>query len=315
MPRPLVIDTIVDLSPLVPKIGATDTVPAALEPAILGNYGAADEQTRLFAVIDAAQVPGLTDILESQELDHRCLYAGSALEEHGDLAPWLVELRPDDRMLRNLMTAAPTPQEDGPWHFWRRQVGIFLRSDQPLDVLWSHFRKYTKLHDVHGDVFFLRFFEPDFLAAMMAQAEPGEVAGFFAPLHSVVAIEQRHPETFAANILSAHPDLDAAPTRMVLTRRKWRAMQLVEYNRRARQICVAHDIPKAEHQAFVDTAVRLQTHGFDHERNLLDTFDVLKQVDPGHHPSIWQMIASGAHSMGFILFKAREHFGLERNAS
>ncbi|SFR65234.1 DUF4123 domain-containing protein [Litoreibacter janthinus] len=311
MSRPLLIDTIVDISPLAPELDPTDTVPAQLQPALLGDYGAESGQARLYAILDAAQATGLVDMFETQELPHTCLYSGDAMANMGDLSPWLIELRPDDRMLRDLMTAADTADEDGPWHFWRRQIGIFLRSDLPLEELRLHFRKYTKLPDEEGDTFFLRFFEPDFLAALLGQATPGEIAGFFAPLKSVIAIEQPRPEVWAASVMSANPELDAAPTRMTLTRRKWRAMQLVEYNRHARKICVAHSIPKAEHQAFVDTAVRLQTYGFDHDTNLVDAFKVLQKVDHAHHPSIWKTIASGELSLGFILYKVRQHFGLE----
>ncbi|WP_394200114.1 DUF4123 domain-containing protein [Litoreibacter albidus] len=315
MSRPLVIDTIVDLHPLAHALGATDTVPAPLAPALLADHGTDAGQTRLYAVLDAAQATGLIDMLENQELPHTCLYSGKAMENMGDLSPWLVELNPDDRMLRDLMTATDSPDTDAPWHFWRRQIGIFLRSDASLETLRAHFRKYTKLRDEAGDTFFLRFFEPDFLAAMMGQASAGEIAGFFGPLHSVIAIEQPRPEVWAANILSAAPDLDAAPEPMVLTRRKWRAMQLVEYNRNARRLCVERAIPEAEHQAFVATAVRLQTHGFSHETNLLDAHHVLSRIAPEEHPAIWRTIASGEHSMGFILFKLREHYGLGRKSA
>ncbi|WP_281858342.1 DUF4123 domain-containing protein [Litoreibacter halocynthiae] len=311
MSRPLLIDTIVDLSPLAHELASTETVPPKLQPALLGGYGTGPDQTRLYAVLDAAQATGLVDMLEDQGVPHTCLYSGEAMANIGDLSPWLVELRPDDRMLRDLMTATDSEDTDAPWHFWRRQVGIFLRSDQSLDALRAHFRKYTKLRDETGDSFFLRFFEPDFLAAMLGQATPGEIAGFFAPLHSVIAIEQPRPEVWAASVISADPNLDAAPEPMVLTRRKWRAMQLVEYNRHARRVCIDHAIAKPEHQAFVDTAVRLQTHGFNHDTNLVDAFRVLQQVDHTHHPSIWQTIASGELSLGFILYKVRQHFSLQ----
>ncbi len=313
MSRSLLIDTIVDLVPLAHELGSTDIVPPQLLPALLGDYGDDSGQTHLYAILDAAQVTGLIDMFENQGLEHVCLYSGAAMSSVGDLSPWLVRLRPEDRMLRDLMTATDSENSDAPWHFWRRQIGIFLRSDKSLQELRAHFRKYTKLPDETGSTFFLRFFEPDFLAAMLGQASPGEIAGFFAPLHSVIAIEQPRPEVWAANILFADPELDAKPEPMVLTRRKWRAMQLVSYNRHARKICVDHNIPTAEHSAFVDTAVRLQTHKFDVVANLLDAFALLKRIDPQEHPNFWLTVASGKYSMGFILYKAHERFGLERS--
>lgn len=315
MSRPLTVDTIVDLVPLVPELGATDTVTPQLLPALLGDYGTDSGQTRLYAILDAAQATGLIEMLENQDLPHVCLYSGEAMNNLGELSPWLVELRPDDRMLRDLMTATASADTDAPWHFWRRQIGIFLRSDKSLIELRAHFRKYTKINDNSGDTFFLRFFEPDFLAAMLGQASPGEIAGFFAPLHSVIAIEQPRPEVWAANILSSDPELDAIPEPMVLTRRKWRAMQLVEYNRNSRRLCLECNIPDAEHEAFVGTTVRLQTHGFSHDTNLIDAHHVFTRIPPQEHPAIWQTIASGNHSMGFILFKLRDHYGLGRKSA
>ncbi|WP_298262169.1 DUF4123 domain-containing protein [uncultured Litoreibacter sp.] len=312
MSRSLIIDTIVDLIPLAPELGSTDTVPSLLLPALLGDHGSDSGQTHLYAVLDAAQATGLVEMLENQDLPHSCLYSGEAMANMGDLSPWLVELQPDSRMLRDLMTATDSPDTDAPWHFWRRQIGILIRSDQSLTTLRAHFRKYTKLVDEQGDSYFLRFFEPDFLTALLGQATDGEIAGFFAPLHSIVAIEQPHPETWAAKVLSVDPALDVAPESMKLTRRKWRAMQLVEYNRHARKLCVEHDIPKSDHAAFVDTAVRLQTYHFSHDTDLLGAFDLLKQINPSEHATFWQTVASGKFSMGFILYKARQHFGLER---
>ncbi|MEP3348271.1 MAG: DUF4123 domain-containing protein [Litoreibacter sp.] len=313
MSRPLVIDTVTDLIPLAPELGSTDTVPPQLLPAMLGDYGTDADQTRLYAILDAAQATGLIEMLEDQGLSHTCLYSGEAMENIGDLSPWLVELKPDCRMLRDLMTATDSLDTDAPWHFWRRQIGIFIRSDQSLETLRSHFRKYTKLVDDHGDTFFLRFFEPDFLAAILGQATAGEIAGLFVPLHSLVAIEQPHPDAWAAKIITADAGLDADPERMILTRQKWRAMKLVSFNRYARKICVERDIPEDDHAAFVDTAVRLQTHNFDNETDLLNAFSFLKRIDPNEHSNFWQTIASGKYSMGFILYKARQHFGLEES--
>lgn len=314
MPRPLLLDTLVDLTPLAPKPGATQDVPDALQGPLLDNLGTEDGQTKLYAVIDAAQVTGLQDMLEDQQISAKCLYTGDALERHSELAPWLVELNPGDRLLRGLMTAAPTPEADAGWHLWRNQVGIFIRSAQPLEALWRHFRRYTRIQEEGGGTFLFRFFEPDFLAPMLMQAEPGEIAGFFAPLDKIIAIEQRQPEIWAASILSAS-EITEPPRPMVLTRRKYRALKLVEFNRTAQRICRTHGLPPEQHRAFIDTAVRLQDSSYFYERHLLEAFALLRRMPFDRHAEFWRVATTEKYSLPFILHQFEEQYGLQRKAS
>ncbi len=301
MSSQLRIDQISDLVPLENTFGATDIVPELLEEPVLGG------DIALFAVLDGAKVPGIVEMCMAENLRHQCLYIGEAFEEHADVAPWLVELTPQAKLLRNMMTRG-----EAAWHLWDRQAGILIRSPQSFDALWAHLRKFTLLPDEEGNRFFFRFFEPDFLSAVLQQAEPGEVAHFFAAIDRIVTVEQLRPEVWTASVLSVDPEPEIDPAPFVLTRRKWQAMQHVEFTRTACRLCVEYDIAASDHEEFVKTAVWLQRYGYSHDTNLVDAFVVLQQIGPDHQGPIWRTISEGDYSMGFILHETRRRFGLER---
>lgn len=118
-------------------------------------FGQADPALQTFALLDAARIPGLVEILAASDLGHRCLFVGDALDELGDVAPWLVELKPDHKFTQNLFTA-----DDAPWAYWDAEPGIFLRAPGPLDAVRRHLRKSTRVPTESGDIQFFRFWEP-----------------------------------------------------------------------------------------------------------------------------------------------------------
>ena len=148
-----------EVGPLVHKIGQDDaaSVPEPLNEPLFGTLSASSGETSLqtYAILDAAKVVGLPELLATSGLEHRCFYKGDMLDELGDVAPWIVRLEEEHQFTRNLFT-----QGDAPWHLWDDEAGIFLRSSQGLDVLWQHFRKYTKVQNNSCASVYFRFWEP-----------------------------------------------------------------------------------------------------------------------------------------------------------
>lgn len=166
----LTIQTIENVKPLDLQLGAAPkrTVPDALydvlfkqpEPteadiAAVGGDTSAVPLMQTYAVLDAGKVFGLTTLLESSDLEHRCLFVGAAYEDLKDVAPWLVQLKDETTFTRNLFTKG-----EAPWHMWSAAPGIYLRARQPIDTVWRHLRGFTRLQDEAGKWFFFRFWEP-----------------------------------------------------------------------------------------------------------------------------------------------------------
>ena len=120
-----------------------------------------------YAVLDAAKVQGLPEMLETSGLDHACLFQGAAAEDYGDVAPWIVRLEEGHRLTRGLFT-----QGDAPWDMWETEPGIFLRSATSLDARRNHLRKFTKVRDENGKWVFLRYWEPRVIALYARILDP-----------------------------------------------------------------------------------------------------------------------------------------------
>ena len=165
----LPIDTIEDVDPLDLQLGVAElkTVPDALYEPLFGQPSGAPLHT--YAILDAAKVQNLPELLEVSGLKHRCLFKGDAYDELKDVAPWIVQLEDGNAFTRNLFT-----RSDAPWHLWDAEPGIYIRSGGTLDDMWTHFRKFTKVQDESGKWFYFRFWEPDgFIETIQQESAAG----------------------------------------------------------------------------------------------------------------------------------------------
>jgi Domain of unknown function (DUF4123) len=157
------ISDIPDVVPLDSQLGMLPkrTTPMALRDALFGASGPSDQKVRgTFAILDAAKIPTLPDMLADSGLPYRCLFQGKALDDLHAVAPYIVALTEDHKFTRSLFTDAGMPGD-----LWGKSPGIYLRSAEPLDDLWKHFRKFTRLQDTNGKWYFWRFWDHDFFGA------------------------------------------------------------------------------------------------------------------------------------------------------
>ncbi len=178
-PSALHIDTIENIAPLDEQFGveAPKTVPDALyellfdqpEPtkAEIMAEGDASVVPSLgtFAVLDAANVQNLPEILSASGLEYVCLFNGDAGDELRDVAPWIVKLEEGNRFVRHLFT-----QGDAPWAMWDRAPGIYVRSRDGLEDLRTHLRKFVKVRDEAGAWYYLRLYDPRVMRAFLRGA-------------------------------------------------------------------------------------------------------------------------------------------------
>ena len=173
-PPALSVETIDGVEPLGAQLGVAEplTVPPSLHEALFGQPGIIDGRAVLplhtYAVLDAAKLPGLPEMLEASGLDHACLFLGIAAKDYRDVAPYLVRLQEGHGFTRKLFS-----QGDAPWEMWDAGLGIFLRSQGTLDELRRHLRKFTRVQDdrAGGAAWvYLRFWEPTLLTVLAARA-------------------------------------------------------------------------------------------------------------------------------------------------
>ncbi|MEL6678175.1 MAG: DUF4123 domain-containing protein [Pseudomonadota bacterium] len=173
-----------DIAPLTPE----DEVAAALGGALFGPLALSDaEKAALpgadgrthgtYAILDAARIPNLIELLDLSGLEHRCLFAPDKVEELGAVAPWLVALTSDTELTRALLT-----EGDPARTFWQSDGALFLRHAGSFDALWRHLGGMTRLQDEAGAWHYLRYWDPRvaFHYFNDVRAWPERVETFFA---------------------------------------------------------------------------------------------------------------------------------------
>lgn len=194
----LEVETIEGIEPLDDQFGVdvSKTVPDALFDALFGQpepskteiaaAGGDPENVpplHTYAILDAAKVTNLPELLETSGLEHRCLFKGNAYDELRDVAPWIVQIEDGNGFTRNLFTCT-----DAPWHLWDQEPGIYVRSRGTLDEVWRHFRKFTRVQDEDAKWYYWRFWEPKWIIGQLSDMQPDQIHRFLPRGFQVIAV-------------------------------------------------------------------------------------------------------------------------------
>lgn len=139
----------------------------------------------VFYLCDTATIPGGNGLASWPDLRADCLFTGEAAKQLENVAPYLVELGPDELFARRLF------DDDGQfWSLWPHGCGIFLRSRAERSSIRQNLRRFTKLMD--GDRWvFLRLAEPGTLVPLLLGLAPGSRGRLFQGIDSIIAIDPR----------------------------------------------------------------------------------------------------------------------------
>ena len=156
-------------------------VPAGVSEIIFGQMHGTDSTPFTYALFDAARVAGLSERLVAAAIPHDCLVRGLSRDKLGAVSPWLVQLRADNRLCRDLFTAG-----DAPWELWGREAYILMRSHDELANLVDHLRRFTKLRDSKGQWHFFRFQEPLVMRTIVMGLPDDARRRFLAPFQRMI---------------------------------------------------------------------------------------------------------------------------------
>lgn len=116
----------------------------------LQELGPEAERGALFAVLDAARDDRIQVLLRESVDEYDSLYQGIKAETMAEVAPYLVKLRRDSRLLRRLI-------DEG----WGGAWGVYLVCESPLRDVRAHFRKLLFVSNEEDDeVRYFRFYDP-----------------------------------------------------------------------------------------------------------------------------------------------------------
>lgn len=165
-----------DAIPVVPLDAQMGTEVARCVPEGADDLFFGDPDLATYAIIDAATITGFEGPDDALGLQAACLFNGTAADELGDCAPYVVKLEPKHPFTRALFT-----QSNEVWDHWGRDGMIVLQTEAPFDVVRDHFRRFTKIPDEKGTWFFLRFFMPQAMDEILKglAASPPHLARWF----------------------------------------------------------------------------------------------------------------------------------------
>lgn len=131
-----------------------------------------------YALLDAALIPNLPELLEMSGLQHRCLFKTEDTPALANVSPWIVSLEGDDRFVQNLFTKSSYPS-----HLWGSDGVIFLTSSAKLDDLWRMLRRFTRVSDERGRWYFWRFWDARVLLSFLGERDFSPMAQQFLQSH------------------------------------------------------------------------------------------------------------------------------------
>jgi pSer/pThr/pTyr-binding forkhead associated (FHA) protein len=152
----------------------------------LAALAAADQP--LFAVLDAARGERIRELCRESVEPYRSLYEGMRAEPLADVAPYLVRLSRQSRLLEHLVREG-----------WGRRWGIYLTCPRPFRELRTHLRRLLMVENQNtGMPMYFRFYDPMGLRVFLAGCTPRQRAELYGDISSFWVEERdgaatRHP--------------------------------------------------------------------------------------------------------------------------
>ncbi len=177
-----------------PLVAGPENLPRPAVPRAIDELrdACAGDDRALYALLDAARLPGLKKILESLHYEFASLYAGQGKPDLSHCAPYLVRFGLRDESLawldqsRDLLTTA-----------------VFVVTPVGFAELRGHFRRFLLVTDTRRRALYFRFYDPRVLGPFLAASTEGERALFFGPIRRFLARDESDPPVSASRALRA----------------------------------------------------------------------------------------------------------------
>jgi hypothetical protein len=135
----------------------------------------ADEEGKVYAVLDGASIPNLLEKLAPHAGEYECLYRGELKPDLASAAPYLVYL-PEDSDLTSWIL------QQG----WGKHWGVFVNSPADLPTLRRHFRTFLMVHTSEGMPLYFRYYDPRVLRVHLPTCNAEELKTMFGPVTAYV---------------------------------------------------------------------------------------------------------------------------------
>ncbi|WP_158442387.1 DUF4123 domain-containing protein [Paracoccus aminophilus] len=226
-----------------------DGPPESLEWLFDGSHG-----RNCFAVLDAASLPNLPELLSVSDQQFDCLFRGKARSDLANVAPWILRLDPTSRFTQRLWI-----QGTAPWQLGGKFRGLLLSSDDSIGQVTQHFRRLTRIRRADADEWmFFRFYNPHTIAAIAPHLTRQEAASILGS-YVIAGVDGLASATFRAK--EAEGPARISPQPFLLRNEHIRAMAEYEGQRFSRLL--EEDVRGERPDLSADMIERLVTSGLD----------------------------------------------------
>ena len=124
-----------------------------------------------FALVDAARDPAALAALRTSGELYYSLYDGPEGDRLADVAPYLVKLSRESRLLERMVR-----------RHWGKSWLCLLGSDADFTTVRRHLRRFLMVESPDGKPMYFRFYDPRVLVAFLPTCTPAECSEFFGPV-------------------------------------------------------------------------------------------------------------------------------------
>ena len=134
------------------------------------------QEASLFAVLDAARDQRIPILLRESVEEYRSLYEGAQGNALAEVAPYLVSLPKDSRLLESLVSEG-----------WNRSWGLYLTCPLPFLEVRRHLRKFLMVQAEGTDArLYFRFYDPRVLRTVMPTFSTAQRKDLLGPINCFI---------------------------------------------------------------------------------------------------------------------------------
>ncbi|KIT16875.1 DUF4123 domain-containing protein [Jannaschia aquimarina] len=201
-------------------------------------------ETRVFALLDAAKIPGLPERLEGLGAEFACLFDGEAAEDYAEAAPYLVDMTDDARLRAHVVTRSSDPLD-----LLGRNAGVVVTAPCTLAEIRDRLRRFTRIRDGRDRWYYFRFWDAGGLFHFLADDRlPLDTAVRLCQMRDGTALTWIVPHDGRFRIVTP-TRTEAAPTgSLVLSDREYDALRLARWIEFERAVAdeLRADVPEME---------------------------------------------------------------------
>jgi len=139
---------------------------------------------KTYAVLDGASIADLLDHLYGDPRpEFVCLYRGELEPDMAEVAPYLVQLKPEAPFTNWLLTEG-----------WGKHWGIFALTKADVVAIRKHFRTFLMVKDPNGKQLYFRYYDPRVLRIYLPTCNRMEANVIFGLVERFVC-EDKKPQT------------------------------------------------------------------------------------------------------------------------